>query len=552
MNNKRLITLLATTALSGTLVIQAQTDVSAYYRQSAKEKRYVGYQNPVIRGFHPDPSICRVGEDYYLVNSTFQYFPGVPIFHSKDLVNWEQIGNVLTTPTQLELPECGASEGIFAPTIRYHEGRFYMITTNMNVLMQRRPGNLIVTATDPRGPWSEPVYTAGVRGIDPSLFWDDDGRCYCAYSLMNMSIGMFEINPETGEVLSENRTIWNGTGDSSPEGPHIIKKDGYYYLLIAEGGTEMGHKVTIARARNIWGPYDSNPANPIATQKNLLGAASLIQGVGHPDIIQAHDGSWWMVGLCFRTTAGKQLHTLGRETFLAPVRWDEGAWPVVNGNGVIDVEMDVPTLPRYPIEEPAVRTTFKDALGCEWVHVANPRTANYRIAGNQLQLTATDVRLDHPSQTPTAVFRRQEDVDVVVTTQVTLSESKAGDAAGLTVYMDPHGHYDVALVGQPDGSQTIELRYRLGDLLHVEKLVPLKAKASRIQLRVEANASHYAFSFSLDGRRFESLGRMNSFFLATETLGGFTGMMFGLFAEGESGTRAVAAFDWFDYDGCDK
>lgn len=547
MNNQRLIALLATTALSGTLAIQAQADFSAYYRQSIQEKRYVGYQNPVIRGFHPDPSICRVGEDYYLVNSTFQYFPGVPIFHSKDLVNWEQIGNVLTTPTQLELPECGASEGIFAPTIRYHEGRFYMITTNMNVLMQRRPGNLIVTATDPRGPWSEPVYTAGVRGIDPSLFWDDDGRCYCTYSLMNMSIGMFEINPETGEVLSENRTIWNGTGDSSPEGPHIIKKDGYYYLLIAEGGTEMGHKVTIARARNIWGPYDSNPANPIATQKNLLGAASLIQGVGHPDIIQAHDGSWWMVGLCFRTTAGKQLHTLGRETFLAPVRWDEGAWPVVNGNGVIDVEMDVPTLPLVPFEKPAVRTTFHDALGYEWVHVANPRTENYQMEKDRLLLTATSIKLDHPSQTPTAVFRRQEDVDVVATTQVSLSCAKAGDAAGLTVYMDPHGHYDVVLAAQTDGTQAVELRYRLGDLLHIEKSIPLTDDAPVVQLRVEADASHYAFSYSLDGKRFEPLGKMNTFFLATETLGGFTGMMFGLFAEGEADTHATAAFDWFDY-----
>ena len=513
------------------------------------------YLNPVITGFHPDPSVCRVGDDFYLVNSTFQYFPGVPIFHSRDLVHWEQIGNVLSTPTQLELPTCTASSGIYAPTIRYHEGKYYMITTNIQRLYLGKAGNLIVTATDPAGPWSEPIYSMGVMGIDPSLFWDDDGRCYCSYSAFSPAgINLCEIDTETGEVLGENRCIWQGTGDTSPEGPHIYKKDGYYYLLIAEGGTGMGHKVTIARSRSIWGPYDSNPANPILTQKSLQAQGSLIQGAGHPDMVQAADGSWWMVCLAFRTTAGKELHTLGRETCLAPVRWDKGAWPVVNATGMIDVKMKTPTLPVFPFERPAVRTRFEDGspLGFEWVYVANPKTENYTITRNRLQLTATAITLDDPMHSPTAVFRRQEDVVATVTTELSLLQSAEGDAAGFTVYMDPHGHYDLLLRGNADGTQSLQLRYRLGDMLHIEKEVVLPEAGQKVQLRLEADAKHYAFSYSLDGKSFHPLGKMNTFFLATETLGGFTGMMFGLFAEGQEATQAKAVFSWFDYEGKDR
>ena len=191
-----------------------------------------GYQNPIIPGFHPDPSVCRVGEDYYLVNSSFCYFPGVPLFHSKDLVNWEQIGNCLTRESQVKLTNAGTWGGIYAPTIRYNEGVFYMITTNVS-----DKGNFLVHTTDPRGEWSEPVWIKQ-GGIDPSLYFED-GKCYL---VSNPDVGIYlcEINPMTGEQLSESKRIWNGTGGRHPEGPHIYKKDGWYYLLISEGGTEYG------------------------------------------------------------------------------------------------------------------------------------------------------------------------------------------------------------------------------------------------------------------------------------------------------------------------
>ena len=206
-----------------------------------------GYTNPIIKGMNPDPSVCRVGEDYYLVTSSFHYFPGVPVYHSRDLVNWEQIGHVLERESQLPLPEARSWSGIYAPTIRHHDGKFYMITTNCS-----SKGNFIVTATDPAGDWSEPMWI-DMPGIDPDLFWDEDGTCWYTGS-GNDGIVQCKINPDTGEQLSEPEMIWFGTDGRYPEAPHIYKKDGWYYLLISEGGTECGHGVTIARSRFVDGP----------------------------------------------------------------------------------------------------------------------------------------------------------------------------------------------------------------------------------------------------------------------------------------------------------
>lgn len=506
-----------------------------------------GFQNPVIPGYYPDPSVCRVGDDFYLVCSSFQFFPGVPVFHSKDLIHWEQIGNVLDRPSQVDLSRGGASSGIFAPTIRYHEGKFYMITTNINRMFTGKAGNFIVTADNPAGPWSEPVFIEGVNGIDPSLYWEDD-KMYLCWSAMN-HIALTELDPVTYQMIGKPRNVWDGDGDSSPEGPHIYKKDGYYYLLIAEGGTEMGHKVNIARSRNIEGPYTSNPANPILTQKRKDSVSSVLQGTGHPDLIQASDGSWWMVYLGFRDTVGKMHHLLGRETCLAPVRWDDEAWPVVNGKGWVDIDMShVKTLPQVLMSQSSNYVDFKQGkkLGFEWIYTNNPVQENYVYANNQLQLKATTVKLDDSNKTPTFVARRQTDVNCTVTTSMALKNAKPGDRAGLTVYMESRGHYDVALVGSADGSQQIELSYRLGSLKHVAKTVKLNTNGT-VQFKIDVTNDFYAFSYSIDGKKFEPLGKMDSFFLSTETLGGFTGMLFGWFAEGDEGTNAIAVIDWFDY-----
>lgn len=264
------------------------------------------YKNPVIPGFHPDPSICRVNNEYFLVTSTFEYFPGVPIYNSKDLVNWDLIGYCLTRDTQLNLERVPSSGGILAPTIRYHNGIFYMITTNMN-----HCGTFYVKTEDPYGEWSDPVYIS-INDYDPSLFFDEDGKVFLTYS-NGMEIKQAEIDMDKGKLKSEPRAIWNGTGRQAPEGPHLYKIKDYYYLLIAEGGTEYGHMVTIARSSSPRGPFENCYRNPILTHRSL---EHPIKCVGHADLFQAHDGTWWMVCLGTRPFDYPQKITWEEKLFL--------------------------------------------------------------------------------------------------------------------------------------------------------------------------------------------------------------------------------------------
>lgn len=496
-----------------------------------------GYKNPIIPGYHPDPSVCRVGNDYYLVNSTFCYFPGVPVFHSRDLIHWEQIGNCLARPGEIPLDGDITTYGIYAPTIRYHEGTFYMITTNMS-----GTGNFIVTATDPAGPWSAPIRLKQ-GGIDPSLFFED-GKCYMA-STAGGCCGLSEIDPKTGEQLTPTRLVWDGTGGRYPEGPHIYKKDGWYYLLAAEGGTEYGHKVTIARSRNIYGPYMENPANPILTHINRNAQTNPIQGTGHADIIQAHDGSWWIVFLGFRPQAGLH-HLLGRETFLAPVTWEKNAWPVVNGDGTASLDMDCPTLSQHPFPEKPVRTRFDgEAFGPEWLFIRNPQMDNYQFTGESLRLKGTKETLAGKGS-PTFVGRRQEHIRFVATTALTASSSPAGSEAGLTVFMNSDSHYDIFLRNGKGGSRSLVVRYRMGELTHTAAEVAVPK--GEIRLRAEGTEKFYTLSYATEKGDFKELGKMDTRYLSTETAGGFTGVILGLFATSPQGGVSTAEFSYFDYE----
>lgn len=507
------------------------------------QEKTEGYRNPVIPGYHPDPSVCRVGSDYYLVNSSFQYFPGVPLYHSKDLVNWTQVGHCLTRPEQLPLHDASAWGGIYAPTIRHHEGTFYMVTTNVS-----DKGNFLVYTTDPlHGEWSDPVWLKQ-GGIDPSLYFEGK-KCYLV-SNPDVGIWLCEINPRTGEQLTPSKRIWDGTGGRHPEGPHIYRKDGWYYLLISEGGTEYGHKVTIARSRQIDGPYEANPANPILTHINKNAQNSPIQGTGHADLVQAHDGSWWLVCLAFRPQTGSH-HLLGRETFLAPVRWDKDAWPVVNGDGTIALQMEVPTLPQQPLPAKPVRTTFEAGRpGPEWVHIRNPKPENYTYPAGRLRLKATPVNLDNSLESPTFMGRRQEHMAFTATTSLQLSQARQDDEAGLTVYMFEPAHYDLYLRQRADGRQAVTLRYRLGLLTHTEQEVVLpEGHNGQVQLRVTGDKDCYSFAYSTDGKEFHPLGRMDARYISTETAGGFTGIVLGMYAASASErSKAYADFEYFDYE----
>ena len=253
------------------------------------------FRNPIIPGYNPDPSITRVGDTFYLVNSSFEFFPGVPIRESKNLVNWAFTGYVLDRESQLPLDGSRPSGGIFAPTIRYHDGMFYMITTNVNLMPTGHP-NFIVHAEDPAGPWSEPAWISQV-GIDPSIFFDDDGSCWYTGTGDDgngrQGIVCFKLDPMTGEILSDKKIISHGSGGKCPEGPHLYKKDGWYYLMLAEGGTEFGHMETIGRSRTIDGPYEFCPNGPILTARDDNGNGSPIQCTGHADIVDDANGNWW-------------------------------------------------------------------------------------------------------------------------------------------------------------------------------------------------------------------------------------------------------------------
>lgn len=486
-----------------------------------------GYKNPIIPGFYPDPSICRAGEDYYIVNSSFEYFPGVPIFHSRDLVNWEQTGHVLTRESQLKIKGGNMWGGIYAPTIRYNDGTYYMITTNTS-----DRGNFLVYTDNPSGEWSDPVWIKQ-GGIDPSLYFED-GHCYMV-SNPDGAIWLCEINPKTGEMLTESKRLWAGTGGRFPEGPHIYKRDGWYYLMISEGGTEYGHKVTIARSRNIEGPYESNPANPILTHINQNAQNNPIQGVGHADMVQAHDGSWWLVCLGFRTQNG-QHHVLGRETFLAPVSWDKEGWPVVNVDGTINIDMkDVKTLPQTTIKNSPDWDFNNSELGVEWNWIGIPVKENYSLTENKgfLRIKGSDKKLDDYGVSPTFVGCRQEDINFQATTRM---KAKGNGNVGMTAYLCPSAHYDLYVT---DGQ--LKLRYRLNDLCHVEDIC--KVTDDFIYLRIKGSDEIYSLMYSTDGTHYSEAGHMNTRYLSTETNGGFTGVYIGLFAEGD----VQADYDNFKY-----
>lgn len=518
-----------------------------------------GFRNPVLPGFHADPSVCRAGDDFYLVNSTFQYFPGVPVFHSKDLIHWEQVGNCLTRPSQLDLtglykqdnPELGwTNAGVYATTIRENKGRFYMVTT---VFPSRR--HFYVWTDNPAGEWSEPiVIDFAIGSCDPTLYFEGD-KCYFFWKEGDIKI--CEIDVETGKKIGEIHHLGTGLGGRYPEGPHIYKKDGYYYLMLAEGGTEQGHHVNILRSRNLFGPYEPNRANPILSHFNMEMQGSEIQGLGHADLVQAPDSTWWMICLGYRTS-GYLLHVMGRETMLAPVRWDENAWPVVNGNGTLTTDMRCTTLPQVPMPLDPVREEFNyvkrdvpaasySSIGLPWGwhSIGNPDYSRYSLTERKgwLRLKPTTTTLDKATS-PTFVARRQTEKVFTVTTLLDASHIGEGMQTGITAYAAPLNHYDV-IVEKRGGKLYAKGNIRIGELAHCDKEVPLNS--NKVYLRITSDAAYYYMQVSDDGKRFQTLAKMDFRYVSTEVIGGFTGVMLGVFAQCTSLDNIYADFDWFEY-----
>ena len=472
-----------------------------------------GFRNPVLPGFHADPSVCRAGDDFYLVNSTFQYYPGVPVFHSKDLIHWEQVGACITRESQVRIEGMDEQTGIYAPTIRYHEGRFYMVTT---VYPSRK--HFYVYTDDPKGEWSDPIYIDfAIGSCDPTLYFED-GRCYFLWKEGDIKI--CEIDVTTGKQLGEIHHLGVGLGGRYPEGPHIYKKDGYYYLLLAEGGTEHGHHVNILRSKNLFGPYESNPANPILSHFNMKMQSSPIQGIGHADLVQAPDGSWWMICLAYRTH-GYLQHVMGRETFLAPVIWEEGEWPVVNGRssesrqarldgrvvtdegeangeGTLQLDMQCQTLPQVPMPvEPSKDEFDADKLSLYWSHLNMPQKENYSLKarkGSEMKALILH-ELGHLYQEQYGVLRREF--------------STGRDRFLWQLFTE-----GIAMVFEQE---------TVGD------------------------PQFYHLYYSTDNEHFTHLARQGYRYLSTETIGGFCGVHLGIFAHTLSNVISHADFDWTDF-----
>ncbi len=481
----------------------------------------MNYQNPVLRGFYPDPSVCCVDGVYYMVCSSFQYFPGVPLFQSRDLVNWEQLGHVLTRPSQISLGAVPSSGGVFAPTIRYHNGRFYMTTTN-NSTQQ----NFYVWTEDIRGEWSDPHYVAQ-DGIDPSLYFEGDRTWFLGTGRDDFGVSgiiQSEIDLATGKKLTKSRCIWKGTGGRYVEGPHMYKLGDWYYLFASEGGTEYGHMITLARSRDIWGPFENCPHNPILTNRNR--APYVIQAIGHGDLTMGPDGSYYMVSLGFRQIdEWMPYHHLGREVFLTPVEETADGWFRCGRDGTTDGAYTVPIEGEQRRKQ--VWTFENTRWDVDWCHLRHPVMTHYEFEEGRAVLHGSEITLNEPKN-PTFLGLRQRDMTGTVTCRVSADRGEAGLAA----YMTEQEHYDVGIRRKGEGWEAF-LRLRLGDIDHIAKALPIPEGTAELKITMEP--LRYHFAVVVNGEE-QALGSAQSKYLSTEVAGGFTGVVLGLYATG--GNRA--------------
>lgn len=508
----------------------------------------IRYANPILPGFYPDPSIVRAEDYFYLVCSSFEYFPGVPIFRSRDLIHWEQIGNVLDRISQLDLTGQKSSDGIYAPALRYHAGTFYMITTDV-----RGIGNFYVTATNPAGPWSDPIRIP-YGGIDPSLFFDDDGKVYVTAQQgadYDSHAIQYEIDIATGEALSEPQVVWHGDGGPWTEGPHLYKINGMYYMMSASGGTAKEHREIIGRSDKPYGPFERYP-EPILTHRHL---DHPIQYLGHADLVEDHHGDWWAVFLGVRLTE-EGYSVLGRETFLAPVVWNDG-WPHIDNNeGIVSLDM---TVQRQPMTAPSLleengaivvgRDEFDGELGPQWMFVRNPTEAACSLAEKPgfLTLYGQAAGLGDVGQL-TFVGRRQQHLHASFTACMSFVPVADGEEAGLCIRRDEDAHYELG-IRRLEGRNVLFARLTVrGESYTVHES---ETQAEQLWLRIESSEKEYRLACSEDGENWRDLGSGSARAISPEDFVHkmcFTGAVIGLYATGNGRASSTPArFDWFEY-----
>ncbi len=504
------------------------------------------YQNPILAGFYPDPSICRVGDDFYMVNSTFAYFPGIPIFQSRDLVNWEQIGHVIHRPEQLRYEGMGVSRAIFAPAISYHEGVFYVICTMVDGI-----GNFVVTATNPAGPWSDPT-PLRFEGIDPSIFFDDDGRAWIVNNgapegrpLYNghRAIWIQEFDYKAKKMVGPRKVLVDGGVDITKkpiwiEGPHIYKHNGWYYLCCAEGGTGPGHSQVIFRSKNVDGPYTPWEKNPILTQRRLpANVPGAVTCTGHADLEIGPDGNWWAVFLGVRPYQGR-YSPMGRETFLLPVKWSEDGWPVI-----LPLEERVPLVCKTPqgVDVKPSKSmpltgnfTWRDefdqpVLSFAWIMLRAPKEKWWNIDTNAGKLNLIPrAELLSGRSNPSYLGRRVQHPRFSAATEFDVpTETRV--SAGLAVFQGERFHYYAGVKRNTNGIVLFLERFKGADSgVHTTVTLP---ESKTVRLRFAAHDAKCTFEYATDAGQWKQLaGDLDATLLTTEVAGGFVGATVGLHA----------------------
>lgn len=477
----------------------------------------MNYTNPIIKGFHPDPSVCFNGEKYYLVCSSFEYFPCLPIFESVDLLNWQQIGSVIEDAEKIDLLGIRNSMGLFAPTIRYFAGTYFVVCTNIS------QGNFICHTKNPEEGWSDPIWIDCPKGIDPSLTLAE-GHYYYQLSVMKSEgneIIQFEIDPFTGEVLSEIQTISTGCGGRDVEAPHIFEKDGYFYLVLAEGGTREGHMVTLQKSTSIWGPFEPCPHNPVLTNRDVR---SELQAVGHGDFFADKVGNWWIVALATRPLKHRTL--LGRETIVLPVEWEDG-WPVVNGNGTATIEVTTDRL-NDVIPQETAENHFKQERA---VYLGLPVPTEF--ANNDIILENTPSELLLPKKEPVSFLSvSQEEYEFAFSCDLEIGELNEG-YFGLAIYKDDT--HSIQL-GIQKNKETLYMFVQTEVLDFHNQQRKALAMLPEVQLKITGSQQFYELvALAPDGEVLWESKIATRHFTNEAADSPFTGVQLGLFTEAASG-----------------
>jgi alpha-N-arabinofuranosidase len=497
------------------------------------------FRNPILSGYYPDPSITRVGADYYLVNSSFTNFPGLPIFHSRDLTQWTQVGNAIDRPGQFNFTGLRSSRGIFAPDISHHNGVYYIVTTCVDC-----GGNVVMTASRPEGPWSDPKRIP-FEGIDPSIFWDTDGKAWIVNNGApnetprydgHRAIWVQQFDPRTLSMVGERTQLVNGGVDLARkpiwiEGPHLLKRGGYYYLIAAEGGTGDQHSQVVFRSTGVRGPFQPYARNPILSQRTLdPRRANPVTSAGHAKFVQTQNGEWWATFLATRPYENG-MYNIGRETFLLPVSWKDD-WPMILEDGLrIPFSAPAPNLPAQARPALPLSGDFGyvdefdgSVLAAPWIGVRTPATPFHKLEQGQLVLSSAG-RLGDLKNTPAFLARRQQHHIATVGTRLRFSPGQDGERAGLVAYQSDESYLFFGLTRS--GGQSVVALYLRAKGQDEVLVASAPVSGDEIGLTLSADGGRMNFAYSTGAVPTTLKENVDVTFLSTQKAGGFVGTIIG-------------------------